>query len=326
MHYNVIRTIGAAAVLAAGAAAGEQWSGPLSGFVFDREAVIFRAVVGVPGAASLGRPVPAAVKDALVAPNGRAAVAAQDGQVVVIADLAQPDQYAALSGLPLDVIRQASWAPDSSALLFYSPARHTVQRAVRAGTTWRVDRAIDCSGISGEVAAFGVSRQGKWIVLAVAGEAGGIYLVTSDAPPLRLYPATEPRALAFSSRGDDAYVADAGTNQIVAFRNLSPANTDIQILAGEPDGVQRPTVLAAAPDGSSLYWINESSQRLSIFPFTSRAVTASLELPVPFTALQLFSDSALYLLNPNRKAQEPLWILSGGENPAVYFVPNGGAE
>src|ERR1700722_2930768 len=61
--------------------------GPVTGFVFDSEALTILPMLGIPGAAYLGSPVASLVAAASVSPDGNSALAVQVGRLVLYTGL-----------------------------------------------------------------------------------------------------------------------------------------------------------------------------------------------------------------------------------------------
>src|SRR5581483_6926206 len=68
----------------------QEFSGPITGYVFDAATHSIRPLIGRPGAANLGAPWVTHWDVASVSPNGKMAIGVRAGAVRLIGDLSRP--------------------------------------------------------------------------------------------------------------------------------------------------------------------------------------------------------------------------------------------
>ena len=93
-------------------------------------------------------------------------------------------------------------------------------------------------------------------------------------------------------------------------RCCSPARTWILL----PVGLQL--------SGKRLFVASAGSRTLDVFDLDSRAAAGRIDLDFTPATLAAFGDKPLWLMNAG-DGEEPLYVLEGGREPAVYFVPAG---
>ena len=288
-------------------------SGPVSGFVFDQKVQALRPVVGVPGAAYVGSAALAGYGMAAVAPDGSAALAVKEGKVVLIAGLKAEPAEIAVDGA-IDGIDRIAWAADSTAAAVYASASGAGQVLRNLNGTPAAGDAMDLSALPGAVTALACAADG--ILAGVADEAaGGVYFVKAGSPAALLAGAARPSGI--SVAGADAFFADQERGQVWQVAGFAQ-DAAVMLFA---DGLAAPVGVQVS--GRRLFVANSGDSTLGIFELETRAAVASLALDAAPATLEAFGGRGLWLLNHASEAGDPVYVLDGRENPAVYFVPAG---
>jgi len=285
--------------------------GPFSGVVFDHASRSLRPLLGVPGAAYLAQPLLAAVDLASVAPNGTLALIIQENGVELVRNLDLTPQHIPLkdlAGLP----DQALWAPDSSTVVVYSAAGQCLQRLRGLTEAPLAESPVDLSSIGGPVRLLAADRQARRILFS---SDRAVYLVVETGPAALLAHIENPALAAFTSDGQDLYVA--GASQWLEIRHRSGGDT---VLPFTEDSLFRPAALALSEDDRLLYAAGRSPHLVRVYDRATRSLLTEIPLEQEPSALQRLPRPGLYHLG-SRKPGEPLWLFQAGPQAAVYFVP-----
>ena len=298
--------------IAAPAAGDTAIGGPVAGFVFDQKTHALRPMLGVPGAAYLGDPLLTDLDAAAIAPDGDRALAVREGALMLVTRLKSSPEAAALEGAIDGADLLAFSADGATAAIFSSQSRRAqvlrnLLKAPAAGG------AIDLAALAGTVTALAIS--GDDLLVGITAEAGGgVYFCAADGAPRLLAAAAAPSALAI--RGRDAYFTDRERRQVWQVRNFATEATPLLFAADldSPVGLQL--------SGKRLYVASAGSRTLDVFDLDARAAAGRIELEFTPATLAAFGDKPIWLMNAG-DGEEPLYVLEGGEQPAVYFVPAG---
>jgi len=310
----------AVCLLPLGAVASEQarLAGPVSGLVFDHQAHAIRPVIGVPGASYLGEPLAAGIDLAAVSPDGRLALAAQEGSLFLLRKLdgAQPvwSLLEEAAGLPERIV----WNRASSAVAVVSTAGRLRAWRIAADETVAV-LASDLSALGGRATALAVDASGSVVAGIEAEQAGGIYLVSPEGSRL-LASAARPSAVALANGDRDLYVADRARQEILLLRGFRDAGAPA-LVANQSLGVSDPVGLAVSADGKALIVAGAADRSLLLIDLSAPAPALSIELEFEPSRVEPLPGGPLFLLNSRGAPHEPLQVLEMAPTPAVYFVP-----
>ena len=196
-------------------------SGPESGFVFDEHTRSIRVIVGVPGAAYLGRAVVSDLDAGSVSPDGRLAVVVIGTQVALLRLGSEKAAASALGEAP-GAVSRIVWSDDSSVVALAGFA------AFRVGGTGVADRLR-----AAPADALAVNRNGTLLTMdnAVAAAVHGTeFYVAVEKQVLRVRNFEEspemshvasvedPAALAVSADGRTLWVADRASRSVLSIR------------------------------------------------------------------------------------------------------------
>lgn len=295
-----------------------QLSGPVEGFTFDSPTGSFRPVIGFPGSASFGSGVLAIFDAGYVAPRQNYGLAFKDWTCSVVAGFGSADiSVSALSG-PFASPEGVVWSGDGSVAVLFSRSGNWIRtlggipRATTAGA------AVDLSFLAGSLFAIAVDAPGKRVAIGVAGESGGVYLITDGGSPIPVLASSKPIALAFSSDGRDLYAVDGATLQLTALQLADFTSHSFSL-----DGMADPIAIKSARDAANrrvLFVAGRSDYLLRVYDAEDHQILKDIPLDFAPSELGDFGRNS-FLLAPRRSASDPLWLFTTTPQPAVYFVP-----
>jgi len=294
-------------------------AGPVTGFIFDARLSAVRPVLGIPGAAYLGKAVMTGLDAASVAPDGSAALAVlQGGKLVVYSGLRSAAPVALAVAGAITGADHFAWAGNSaasSAAAVYSSGTGQAQVFTSLRPTTATAGPIDLSSLPGQLTAMAFDGQ-RLIVGVASSDSGGIYLASASGIQ-RIALAVSPSAIALA--GSSLYFCDNQSQQIFQVQNY--AGTPAAVAFANDSGISSPAGLQVSADGQRLYVANAGNRKLAIYDIPSRSPVESLDLDFTPTRLDRFGDSSVFLLNGG--GQGPLYIVRDGGpgKAAVYFVP-----
>jgi hypothetical protein len=312
-------------LMAIGALAATGWAqpsagvaGPVTGFIFDEQLGAVRPMLGIPGAAYLGKAVATGLTAASVAPDGSAAlVLQQDGALGLYSGLRTATPLALTVAGGISGVDHVAWAGNGGAsAAVYASRSGQGQILTGLAQSPAAGAPIDLTGLPGQVTA--LAFDGKNLILGVvSSESGGIYLASASAGWQRIAPAASPSAIAVA--GGSLYFADNESQQI--FQVQSYAGTSAAVVFASDSGSSSPVGLQVSADAQRLYVANAGSRRLDVYDIATRAPVQSLDLAFTPTGVERFGDASVFLLNGS--GQGPLYVLrdGGAGKAAVYFVP-----
>jgi hypothetical protein len=279
-------------------------SGPVLGYVFDGPGAL-RPILGVPGASFLGARVPFGFDSAMGEISPRqdyAMIVGTDGALRLL-DLGRaPVSARAIDGALASPDRMLLSPAGRSALL----VKGTGAQVITGLPAKPAVAGIDFSALPGMPEALAVNDDGA--VLAAA--AGGLFLVTGSVETRALPSSGEISALAFAPNGTDALAAGAGQVAVIADVAGQPAWRTVATL----DGDSGTPFAAAATERRAL--IATSASLIAVDLQTGAATP--LECATPVTALARLGGEAFRL---GALTEDPLWIVDGGPQPRLLFVP-----
>jgi hypothetical protein len=285
-------------------------SGPVAGFVFDSQTNDLRPILGVPGASYLGAPLVTGLDIAAVSPDGLGALAVSGGRLTLLSFLPGLAPASAEIEGAIPAVNRIAWSPDGKLAAIYSSASGQAQIVRDANRTPAPAATIPAPGV---ITALSLSDTGD---LAAAAE-DGVYLLTTDGGPQLLASATRPLALAV--RGRDLFLADTGADRILLIENFATAPA----VSTFAEGVGNPVGVAVSADGKRLFAASGISKTLTAFDVAGRFARGSIDLDCTPSELKPVGARDLWLLNSQRAAADPFYVVTGDGDPAAWFVPAG---
>src|SRR5215467_4935841 len=191
-------------------------SGPVDGYLFDAPTSSFRAVMGFPGSALLGPAILSSFAYGSVAPQKDYGLGLQDGQSSLVTGLSSA--IPSMSPLPgiASGFDGVVWAGDGSLSVLYSHTGAWIETLTGLPNAPVAGPVIDLSSLGGSLSALCVDAGGKQIAAGIAGDAGGVYLISDGGVPAPVLSIAKPMALAFSGDGSRLYALDGATLSVTA--------------------------------------------------------------------------------------------------------------
>jgi hypothetical protein len=293
-------------------------TGPVEGFTFDLPTGSFRAVIGLPGAASLGPPLLRGFEFGSVAPGKDHGIAFHDGHAILVSQFGSG--HARTSELS-DATRQPegiSWSADGSQAFLYSLSDGWIQRGAGLPAAARFESVIDLSSLGGTVAAVASDPSATRIAVAIQGDKSGVYTMDATREFVSVRPGGKPIAVAFSDDGRKLYTLDGATRQVSEI-SLDEANFREYFI----DGLQDPIAVQIAHDATNrpiLYVAARADRVVRTYDVSSFQLRADIPLDFEPTVIQALGQHS-FLLSPRVHDGDPLWCLTSVPQSMVFFVP-----
>lgn len=292
--------------------------GPVVGLVVDKAEGV-RPILGILGAATLGRPVlPAAGFASIVLSPRRdyaLALTERERRLVILRNLSASPAAARLD-VPPGASRIVLSPSGDAAALYYPEARVVVLTGLpdSPSAAWR----LALPDLGAGLAALVVSDGGAAVLAATAGEPSSILLFAPDVEYRPLQLVAGAPSLAFLSNSLDAVIGDGASNQIFVVRGVKDAAGITQI-GGPAEGVSRPVAVAAA-DGNRRVLVANSEPGGVV----SLGLDGEEPLAIPCsctpTILERLAGGAAFRLSDT--GEGPVWLLDTGSSPPrTVFVP-----
>lgn len=288
------------------AAQGGSLSGPVLGYAPDGSGV--RPIRGVPGASLMGEHLPlgfpASAVEVSPGQDYVLAVSAEDGQVRVVGLGVEPLAARALEGIASAPDRVVL-SPRGSAALFVR-SEEGLAWVVKGLPSAPVTAALDLAGVSGRPNALAVSDDGSTVLAATT---DGLFLVTAEGvTPLPSVGAIT--ALAFLPGSLDAVAAGGAQVAVLSDTAGQPAWR----VAGSFTEDFGDAIAVAAAGGRAFVAGNRA---VAVVDLTAGAVS-ELAASCQVTGLARLSGDAFRLTGVS---SEPVWMVEGGTEPRLLFVP-----
>ncbi len=318
----IVTTLAVFGVMNMGQAYGQapQMRGSLSGFVFDPEARGLRPLLGSPGAATIGEPLPAGVdlRHAAVSADGDYALAiAGDGRgLLAILQLSgttsvRPLGAAASAGDALGLSPLGSYA------VLYQRAAQSLQVVKGLPGAPGLAQRLDVAHLGGPLSAFAIDDRGTVLAAAPAGDTSQIYVFEKDGAAHLISTVHHAADLAFIN-GLDAVVADDRDHKVYLLRFVTGVTATLP-LAGEAQGLASPLAVAVSRDQRRVYVANGGSAEIVAINL-SDGVAARYACPCSPSAMRRLSGAAVFRLT--EPSDGPLWLFDGDlAQPRIVFVP-----
>lgn len=271
--------------------------GPVSGMVYDQATHSLRAVMGVPGAAYLGR-ASAEADAGSVSPDGARALLLRAGQLVLIDAAAGERSLGAWSG----TLDKVAWGAGSVAA-----ASGVRVQSFRLSPD---DVQSDIFQADGTVEALAIGDDA-----IVVGTASGVYAL--KAGESKLLAAVEAADLEIA--GSSLLVADKQRGEIDRIANYADA-PELSRVVGELAGL---VGIALSGDGKVL--LAAAGTKLTSFDAASGALLAQVDLEFTPSGVEAMGKS-LFRLDGRAQATDPVQVASLADGLKVFFVPAGNAE
>jgi hypothetical protein len=295
-------------------------TGPILGFLFDREAGGVSPILGFPGAASLGPglnlEMPLVAAEISPRQDHLVGVAAGDAAVVSVSLASGRASARRIDGAAPAPDRIALSPTGSAAALYYRETR-VIQTFVGLPDDPSQAGEIDLGAVPGVLTAFAVSDGDPAVLAAFSeGDSGAVFTIQPGGP-LRFVLGTRGAAIVRFAAGGDALIADVLDDKVYLVRDAAGQKAAID-LAGAGDGIAAPAGLAVS--GSLAFVANSRAGTITVIDLAGGPVR-TIDCGCTPTGLAALGGGAVFRLNEPSNSG-PLWILdAGGLEPRVFFVP-----
>ncbi len=296
-------------------------AGPRLGFAFDSSVAGFRPILGIPGASTLGDPLPLAAPfaAAYVSPQEEFAIgiAAADNMptVILLAD-GSGDMIPIPGVLPGPSL--VAFSPDGMTALLYNQAANAVQIITGLPAEPSITRQIDLSQFASAPVALAVSDSAQSVLAGFSGADGGaVYLFSSDGTESFVLSLGQPSSIAFLHGSQDALVTDQAQDTVYTL-HIDGAAAAASAVAGNPDGISSPSSIAITDDNARALVLNGNSGQIVTLNFSGGAPEL-LSCPCTPSFLQRLDAGTFQLTGPS---SDPIWLVdTHSTDSRLVFVP-----
>jgi len=311
------RNFGLMAVLFPALLGAASIQGPELGFVFDSAKGQLRPILGIPGAAVLGRPLALGVdvRIAAVSPlqDYVLAISREHNEAMVFAMNRPSLNPVLVQGADKGASQVAISAEGKSAVLYY---KMTGRIEIVTGLPGAPKVSTERSATPGQTfTALAVGDDGKTVLAAIPDR---LFEIAAGGEVPVLSGLSHAAAISMPAAGT-AYVADSGSNEIHRVRGIG-GNLEADVIAGSKSGISKPVGLAISQDGTRAYVANGKSRTVSIIDLKDDATVRTIACACTPSGLDRLAGIDTFRLTGVSK--QPMWLLEGraGE-PRTLFVP-----
>lgn len=265
----------------------QSMNGPGTPFVFHSASRSVRPIIGMTGAAYLGKAVHSDLLFASISPDQKSLILESSDGVSIKGAVGNIDT--------------ALWSADSTKAVLFSASRQQVQWIVNG----EAGRVID---IPNSTRLLALRADGSVAIVAASER---IYRVSPDQAPVQIAALTHPTAAAFHE--NTLFIADATARQILAFEHDGSQRVWL-------DQIDAPDALLI--DHGVVYAASKRLRTVRAYSVDTTLPQAELNLDWEPSAFQLLSNQD-FLLNPHASAGEPLSVLTTRGGLAEAFIPTG---
>ena len=295
--------------------------GPALGFIFDAPGQALRPVLGIPGAAVFGDPLPSpsAVSSAAVSLKYNVAVV-NDGAWKALA--LSPSGVTSTVVLPggLAASARVAVSETGTSAAFYDSVNRVLTVVTGIASSSMAANPVNLDSLPGSITAFAAADDGSLLLSSsVPGGGDALFWIGRDGSTRQLATLQKTASILLWNSGASALAADRAANRIWGIQNPG-SNAAITLLASDADGVSSPAGAALSPDAKQLWIANAGNRTVLGIDLGTRAVV-SLDCGFDLTTLLPMADGVSFRLNHLRKG--PVWILDtgSGSGARVVFIP-----
>ena len=218
-------------------------SGYTLGFVFDARTSALRPLLGIPGAAMLGKPLDAGIgiTRAIVSPqqNYALAVTASGSMIVRLSPLRDIPSVSALAA-NIEATDVIALSPNGSRVAIYSAQENSIRIATGLPDAAGWSRARSTSGIPGQLRLLAVSNDGAALVAAFSSDgADSLLRMDADGAAPVIMTSSHISGLRFAGDSRDLLVTDDVDDTVYLARDVSGSPSPV-LLAGAAEGIAGP--------------------------------------------------------------------------------------
>jgi hypothetical protein len=298
------------------------------GYLFDSSSLSLRPLRGIPGASTLGNPLPLDFTPEWIeiAPRHEYALSreADSGRILAI-DLRTP----APATLPLIAVSAGAdrvfFSPlGKAAALYY---RDEMQVRIVTGLPGETEpkTSIDLRSVPGVLTALAVSDDGETLVIAASqGDDGSVFAAGPGEGIHLVGPLGRASSIAFLSDSPDVLIADAGRSEILRIANVK-TSAGWTVLATRRDGLDQPVAVAVSRDNQTAFAVSPADRKIALLPLNGGPIEL-MDCRCTPTGLHALASGSVFLLTGT--SSSPIYLLdaesrnNGLQNQArILFVP-----
>jgi DNA-binding beta-propeller fold protein YncE len=285
--------------------------------MFDPGNKALRPILGIPGAATLGRPLEVGVE------FDTAAVSPLQDYVLLTTGEPRTVELLTLSHQPLapKAIHGVERAPD---LITFSPGGgsaalyHKYRGLIQVLTGLRTSPRVSAElYLSGRIppSALAVSEDGGAVL---AGVDRTVYWVSPSGEVPLIKGLSKITAIAFTV-GHAALVADGAKNLVYRVSAATTAAV-VEVVAGPKEGVNNPVALALSRDNRHAFVANSKSGGIVKFDLQEKTAVEKISCGCAPAVLDRLGADDVFRLTA--ASERPMWVLdAAGQKSRVVFVP-----
>lgn len=297
--------------------AGTTIQGPELGFVFDSAKGELRPILGIPGAAVMGKPLVLGVEVRRIAISPLEdyvlAIGGEHNQAMVFAMGHSTLTPVTVQGADRGADQIVISSGGKAAALYYKGGSR-IEVVTDLPATPKVNSALYLSA-GQTLTALAIADDGH-TVLAGAGDK--VFQVTASGEVPLLAELGHVAAISMPAAGT-ALVADSEHNQIHRVRGIG-AGIETDIIARSKDGISNPVAVAVSQDGSRAFVANAKSGKVSIIDLKAETAARTMACACTLSGLDRLAGKDTFRLT--EFSSQPMWMLdAGGTEPRVLFVP-----
>lgn len=304
-------------LFAAGVSSAADVKGPLMGAVLDPPSGGVRLILGVPGAATLGAPVPLGIDTSRAALSASLdyvlAASGDDGRMVLIRNLTGAPTPAARLEVAPSADRIVLSPDGSSAALLYA-SQNRVNVIIGLPGSPALGAELDLSGLPEAPSSLAVSDDGQSVV-AVAGDS---VVAFGPAGGMNTVAFAKRAVAAFLHRSSDVVIADSESHSVFLIRDINGAG-ELTFVARNTDAIASPVAIQMSRDNQTLVVANSGSGVAARFNLAGGdPVLAACDCQI--SGIEALRDGTTFLLN--KLGSGPLWAFDPeAPNGGIRFVP-----
>lgn len=291
---------------------------PLTGLFFDGKAV--RPILGIPGATTVGEAIDLGFEPA-------AARFAYPGQDFGIAIDAQAEKVILLRGvrsgqLTTSVIGKAAGGElflnsSGNAAVVVSSLNRSFQVIAGLPDNPVFSPVISFETVGRKLTAIDIDVSGQHILAGFSdGASGEVDLMDWTGARSFLSSANLPSAVAYVNGGQDAAIADAGSNQVTLIRQVQGSPEQIVVASGVD--LMQPVALKVF-HGGHLLIASAGSKTVTDVDLAQLWIAGVYPVPCVPTQLNALNDPNVFLLN--EPGSDPAYLFLMSPTPTTVFIP-----